>query len=142
MSFVEPAPFFNCFICTREMRMHKKVVLGKCQHELCEDCVHEIMIMSFRQNCLSISPFGPRCPFCRDVFLFGLSRLRDIDITGYIHKIWIDMRKHGKQRQLSFFVVCNNVQCEERFLVNRKCGCTDRARYVYFHRQEKFLAYM
>ena len=133
---------FNCFICTKDEAEYNATKLYRCRHKLCDSCAQTIMQSAYDRGELVAGEGGPKCPFCRSAFLFGLAQIADIKMVDHIYDYWIGIRRHGLGNDLSYFVVCNNRCCEERFLVNKQCICEERVRYVYFHHDKKFLTYM
>ena len=134
-------PTFNCSICTLDHSVKDKVRLYVCNHELCTNCLHNILFAHNPGSRVS-GPAGPACPFCRTPFLFGLGRLMDIDMANVIFTCFIRWRQEKPTSDMSFYSVCQNNQCTRRFLINRNCDCIIKTRYVYFHSRQRFLAYM
>ena len=132
---------FNCYICTLDQPKHNLVHLYACNHELCIACLEGILA-THTPRWRVFGNGAPCCPFCRTPFLFGLGRIIDIEMAGMIFHTYIRWRQQKPTNDMSFYSVCQDVKCPKRFLINRKCNCSTKTRYVYLHSRQRFLAFM
>ncbi len=131
---------FKCKKCVRVRPFHELVKL-QCKHKLCTFCVHDILVRHDFTKWHD-HPAGPSCTLCQCPFLFEGSSTKDLAIASVIIQQFILWRREQPSFDLSFYGFCENEICPKRYLVNRKCNCSRKSRYVYLHSIKHIWRYM